>query len=273
LSAVRALPAALLVALLAGCAPRIALPGADAVTIFDRDIPINGAPLTIHLARPSSPDLGPLLLYATGDGGWRGKDRDLFRMLVATRRSVAGISAPQYLKHLNGESGTTTPRRLGRDYETIIAFARRALDVAPDRPVLLVGVSRGAGLAVVAAGQPGVQRQLAGVLAIALTREEEYVRWFGRLRAPRAGRRRVMLQVYEYLPLLGQVPVAVVQSTHDNYLPAADAQQLFGAETPWRMFRSIESRNHSFSDRRAAMYAAARSSLDWIEHAGDRQQR
>jgi hypothetical protein len=232
---------------------------------FDRSLTLNAHRLKLHFANGESDRKGPLVLYTTGDGGWVRKDLALYRQLVSWGYPIAGFSAPEYLDHLRGAAGTTTPGRLGRDYAQIIAFAETTLHVEPATPVVLIGVSRGAGLEVVAAGQPGVQEKLRGVLAIALTKEEEYVRWFGR-RVPliRRPRQRVMVEVYDYLPLLGSVPVAVVQSTRDQFLPAAAAAQLFGPDTPTRRFRAIEARNHSFAGARKLMYQGCREAFDWI---------
>ena len=74
-----------------------------------------------------------------------------------------------------------------------------------------------------------------------------------------------MVQVYDYLPRLGDLPIAVVQSTHDNYLPAADARTLFGPDTARRRFQAIDARNHSFAGARDDMYRAIAGSLDWID--------
>jgi hypothetical protein len=74
-----------------------------------------------------------------------------------------------------------------------------------------------------------------------------------------------MVEVYEYLPRLAGIPIAVIQSTHDNYLPAADARALFGPDTPHRWFQPIQARNHSFGGARPQMYQAMQRSLDWIQ--------
>ena len=92
-----------------------------------------------------------LVLYLTGDAGWRGKDKDVYTRLQQWGYAVAGVSAPDYLKSLPGEAGTTTPSRLAADFAHIIEVARDALALPGDLPVVLVGVSRGADLAVVAA--------------------------------------------------------------------------------------------------------------------------
>ena len=90
---------------------------------------------------------------------------------------------------------------------------------------MLVGVSRGAGLAVVAAGE--LHETITGVVAVALTQEEEYVRWDRHLPLTHDMHQPVMVDVYEYIAQLGNLPLAVVQSTHDQYLPAAKAREEF----------------------------------------------
>ena len=73
-----------------------------------------------------------------------------------------------------------------------------------------------------------------------------------------------MVDVYEYLPRLGDLPIAVIQSTRDNYLPAAAARALFGPDTARRRFHAINAGNHSFSGARSELYAAMRSALVWV---------
>ncbi len=237
---------------------------------YTRTITLYEHPLEVHFALPRNGvlPLRPLLVYATGDGGFRGNDKAVFEALASFGYPVAGFSSRNYLKNLAYVSETTTPQNLAADYERLIQFSEQMLDLPSTMPVVLVGVSRGAGLSVVAAGQRTVRANVTGVLAIALTKEEEYV-WHYRLRrgqfppgTPR--RERVMIETYEYLSRLSTLPVAVIQSTHDGYLPAADARQLFGPDTDTRRFHAVEARDHSFRGGRDELYVQARQSLDWI---------
>src|SRR5437868_7758666 len=133
-------------------------------------------PLQVRFAKPvGAESKRVLVLYATGDGGWKALDREIFSWISGLGYPVAGLSSRQYLKNMRSVSDTTTPRRLARDYEHVIQSAKETLGLPADVPTLLVGLSRGAGLAVVAAGVGEIQSELAGVLAIALTKEEEHV--------------------------------------------------------------------------------------------------
>ena len=215
--------------------------------VADRLVVVHEHPLRLHFAAGTTGPGHPLLVYATGDGGWHRKDLAAYRHLVAFGDPTVGFDAHDYVTHL-GPDDSTTPERLAEDYERIITAAKQALQLPDGDPVVLVGISRGAGLTVVAAAQPALRPSIAGVLAIALTKEEEYVN----------------VEVYQYLPRLAGMPVAVIQSTRDHYLPADAARALFGPDRPGRWFQAITARNHSFGGARDELYAAIGHSLRWI---------
>lgn len=252
-----------------GCVHRAAVPSPQKPIEFQRSITLYDHPLDLHLARPAHLQPGtPLLLYATGDGGWRGKDVETYRRMIRWGYPVAGFSAPSYLEHLGFVSGTTTPGRLARDYQRLIEFANATLSLPTGTRTILVGMSRGAGLAVVAAGRPELNAELAGVLAVALTKEEEYVRQyrvkFGKSPSDMPRREVVEFQTYEHLDRLRSLPLVVIQSTGDNYLPADAARGLFGPDTALRRLFAIQSRDHSFTDAREALFERMAGSLAWI---------
>jgi pimeloyl-ACP methyl ester carboxylesterase len=239
-------------------------------TVPDQFVTVNRHSLRLHFENADASPTQPLLVYATGDGGMHRKDLDTFRHLAAIGDPIVGFDARDYVKHL-GAAPTTTPERLAQDYTQIIEHARSALGVDVQRPVVLVGVSRGAGLAVVAAGQ--LCDAIAGVVAVALTGEEEYVRWYRHLPLPHEPHQAVMVDVYEYLAELGSLPVAVVQSTHDHYLAAAKARERFGPDTKYRWLQPIEAANHSFGGAREQMYEAIQQALKWVmEEKRDKRQ-
>jgi virulence protein VirJ len=252
----------------AGCRPpMMPLPAGGAS--LERQLVLNGHALRLHMYDPRASAGRPLLVYATGDGGWSGKDLSAYRALVRSGDPLVGFDAHDYVRHLGaGLAATTTPGRLAHDYQAIIAAAAAAMHLPADGPVVLVGVSRGAGLSVVAAGAPSLRPALRGVLAMGLTREEEYARWFRPIRPLERRRVPVMVELYDYLPRLGSLPVAVIQSTRDRYLPAAAAQTLFGPDTPSRRFITVEARNHSFAGARATLYEKMAAALEWIEAQG-----
>lgn len=228
---------------------------------LDTSVRLHDHSLAIHLsAGPKR--TGPLVVYATGDAGWWGKDKELFTALARWGYPAAGFSARDYVGHLGRNIDAERPLVLANDYAAIIAAAEAALTLPLDTRVILVGKSRGAGLAVAAAATPRLRAILDGLLAIGLTREEEYVR--RRLPGTPRNTPPVMLLTYDVLPALGAIPVAVIQSTGDQYVPAANARELFGPDTGVRRLRPIASPDHNFSGALPVLYAELTRSFQWI---------
>ena len=257
--------------LLSGCTCKVPVTAASGLVQLSERVNLYRRPLEIRLSKPASPTKnGVLVVYATGDGGWHGLGEEIYRWISAWDYPMAGFSSRGYLKNLSSvsDTATTTPRRLSRDFETIIDFAERALELPKETPIILVGVSRGAGLAVVAAGQGELKGRLAGVVAIALTKEEEHVVRYrtraGSSPAGSPGREMVEIKTYDYLPRLAGLPIMVIQSSNDGYLPAAKARTLFGPDTELGKLRAVPAKNHSFRGGCATLYKYTEDSLVWI---------
>lgn len=243
---------------LSACAPAVSRSRVRPVT-SETFVRLHDNDLTLHLTAPRAHARPILLVYATGDGGWWGKDRDVYRQLNEWGYAVVGFSAREYVHHLGKDA--LLPREVASDFDAIIRRAESSLGLPASTRAVLIGKSRGAGLAVAAAGAQTLRPQLAGVLAVGLTGEEEYVH---RRRGRSRGRQLVMLKTYSYLPQLGDIPVAVIQSTHDRYVPAQDARRLFGPDTPSRELVAIESTDHNFGGAIDRLYDEMERSLQWL---------
>ena len=219
-------------------------------------------PVSLHLARQAGTGAAPLVLYVTGDGGWRGADPLVFRALVQWGYPAAGMEARDYLDHLGDLERRATPRRLAADYASLIRHARRELSLGPNTGVILVGFSRGAGLAVLAAGQRALRPRLLGVVAMAMTDEEDELALDSSAEADAAPP--VVINPYRLLPAVDSLPVVVIQSTRDRYVTAAAARLLFGPNTSSRQLVVIDSEGHTFGGARDQLLESLRTSLQWI---------
>jgi pimeloyl-ACP methyl ester carboxylesterase len=253
-----------------GCTCRLSLP-ASAVVQRTLETPLPGRELDLCLVNPATPRPAPtLILYATGDGGWEGASKAVFRHLAERGYSVVGISSRAYLRNHKSESTFITPESLAGDLISIIDAAKRQMGLPAATPTILVGVSRGASLVAIAAAQESMRPRPAGVVAVALPRETDYVR-ARRRRVRAAARERVgrlkngQILAYASLKSAYDVPISVIQSTNDRYLPALEARSLFGADTDMRRFRAVAARSHGFRGGREAMLRELDGSLGWIE--------
>jgi dienelactone hydrolase len=255
---------------LGGCVmgpPR--LPDGAPATIRTERMSLGADTLDVELGAPRLADpTRPLILLVTGDGGWRPAERLLFEALARDGYEVAGLDAHAYLRHLRFKR--TASDEVASELAQVRAFAARSLGLPPETAFILAGFSRGAGLAVTAAEHGRLRGQLVGLLALALTGEEEYVYHRHRHRHARVrdGSESSLVDPYDSLALLGPLPVAVIQSTQDGYLPAAEARRRFGPDTPWRRFVALDAHNHSFHGARDEMTREAGRAIAWILSAG-----
>jgi len=149
----------------------------------------------------------------------------------------------------------------------MVERAQRALGLPSTVHVVLAGWSRGAAFSVLVGGEPAFRDELAGVIAIGLADGEDLtIDGDGDDSddgAATPGGRTWPFDTYQRVTHLTR-PCAVIQATHDNYFPAADARRRFGPDTPVRRFFEVEARNHRFSGGKAAFDEAVREALQWI---------
>jgi fermentation-respiration switch protein FrsA (DUF1100 family) len=224
--------------------------------------------LHVTYVRPTEPrHPGCWLVFVTGDGGWRGVSSLLFRHLALEGYALAGFSGREITGPLrrSGERvvRTVAAERLAR----VFTQARRGLGVSDTVPLIVVGFSRGATIVAFAAMHPEVRAGIAGAVPIALTREADYLRAADEenrspdIELDAKGR----IQIYSALRLLGEKPVAVIQSSNDRYVSAAEARELLGPDTPARRLFAVEAKNHRFRGGRDELLAALDEALAWIE--------
>ena len=216
--------------------------------------------ITVHLAGPATPGARPLVVYTTGDGGWPGDER-LFDRMMPWGAPMAGLSSVDYIESIDTAHRMIEPEVLAKDFQTVIDSAVQALKLPKDQPVVLVGFSRGAGLSVGAATVPEFRQRLQGIIAIALTADEAYV---SEPASVPAAANVKPLQTYGALRGLGSLKVAIIQSTRDDILSAAEARRRLGPDTMARRLRPIDASDHSFGGKLDELTAEMKASLDWM---------
>src|SRR5262249_18733588 len=141
------------------------------------------------------------------------------------------------------------------DVSSMERQAGRLLGVPDTTPVVFVGLSSGASMVVLAGAQPALQSRLAGRGAIALTREYDH----GAVPSSEPGQteysadERHRILTYPLIERMGAVPFAIIQSTSDSYVPAAESRRLMGPDTALRRLFEVDARNHSFHGAKPKM--------------------
>jgi predicted esterase len=257
--------APLLIALAcSACAGLESKPGMYTVT----KEPFKEGPRRIQMiyARPVQPKHQDyLVVFATGDGGWRSVSSDVFAHLAEQGFSIAGINSPEAIKPVKRAGERLSTAQTAQRLKDAFADAKHDLGLAESTPVIVVGFSRGATMVAFAALHPDIRDGIGGAIAIALTREADY------LRAPPAERTpniqvddKGRIQIYPALKFLGSTPVAVIQSTNDPYVPAAESRELLGPDTPTLRLYEVEASNHRFGGAHDKLIEDVDDAMRWI---------
>lgn len=259
--------AAACLTLLAGCAGSRLASKPGAYNVSEQPIGTAGHEIHVTYVRPvQSRHPGYLVVFATGDAGWWGASHELFEHLAEQGYTIAGFNAPEIVKPVERSGERVSTAQAAQGLGAAYARVKHDLGLADSTPIIVVGFSRGATMVAFTALHPELREGVGGAVAIALTREADY------LRAPEAERRPEIqvddqgrIQIYPALKLLGSTRLAVIQSTNDPYVPAAESRQLLGPDTPTLRLYEVEARNHGFGGARDKLLQDLDDALRWIE--------
>ncbi len=203
------------------------------------------------------------ILFAPGDGGHRGFAITIAEQLSALGYDVYALDTRHYLASFTGKT-PLTPTDVMADFHTLAA----KISSQADERITLAGWSTGAGLSVLAAADVN-KADYDGLLAISLGKTnirgwrciDNLATWFGK--TPHEA----TFQSEEFVPKIAPLPVFVIQSSRDEFIPNDEAEYLFVRTKRPKRFRLIHANNHSFAGNREAFFAAVRHGLQWITHS------
>ena len=215
-------------------------------------------------ANPRSPTF--LIIFASGDGGMHGVSKATYKHMADQGYYVGAYSSRQALKRVKSTGQFMSFPEAASSISRLMQEARRLLGLPESTPVVVSGISRGASMVVFAAGEPSLQPRICGAVAIALTRESDY------MNPPPPGERGSSIQLdkkgrillYPALARLGSIPIAVIESMHDSYVNAAESRRLMGPDTPTRRLYEVQADNHSFGGGREQLFRDLDEALSWI---------
>lgn len=220
---------------------------------------IRGRPQTLHLygARGGSP-----VIVSSGDGGWVHLGPQVAEFLAARGCFVVGVDVKAYLVSFTGEASTLKAEQVPGDYAALIDYAARG----DTRKPLLVGVSEGAALSVLAAADPSLQSRLAGVIGLGLGDVNE-LGWRWRdsiIYLTHATPREPTFSTRAVVDRVAPLPLAVIHSTGDEYVPLAEVRSVMDAARDPKRFWLVTASNHRFADNQAGLQARLIEAIAWI---------
>jgi len=220
---------------------------------------IRGHKQTLHIY--GSRDGDPVVL-SSGDGGWIHLAPHVAELLAQFGYRVIGIDARAYLSSFTSNAGTLQPSDVIADYGTLIKYASQD----GRRPPLLIGVSEGAGLSVLAGTGRQIKPLIDGVIGIGLGNMNELGwRWTDSAFYLTHGLpHEPLFSVLSLVDRLAPVPLALLHSLHDEYAPAADADRIIHAAAgPAKLWR-INASNHRFEGSTGEFDRRLLEAIEWV---------
>lgn len=208
---------------------------------------------------------GAPVIVSSGDGGWIHLAPHVAQMLAAKGFFVVGFDARAYLESFTDRTTALRVDDEPTDYKVLIDFASR--DSGPESPKpVLIGVSEGAGLSVLAATDPRNKSAIAGVIGLGLSDLTE-LGWRWRdmvIYLTHATPLEPTFSVKAVVDHVAPIPLAAIHSTRDEYIPLADVQELLErAREPKRLW-IIRAADHRFSDNLPEFDRALVEAITWI---------
>lgn len=239
----------------------IAWPMAGAETVTT--LTLRGKAQRLHVyGRPG----GQAVLVSSGDGGWMHLGPQVAEFLASRGYYVVGFDVKAYLASFTTGTATLDPAEEPGDYAALVRFA----GAGSDRKPILVGVSEGAGLSVLAATHPAARDLIAGVVALGLPDVTELGwRWKDSVIYLTHGTpNEPSFQTAAVIDRVSPLPLAAIHSTHDEFVPLETARQLVEKAREPRRFWEVRASDHRFSDNPAGFQASLLEALAWtVEHA------
>ena len=204
----------------------------------------------------------PPIVVSSGDGGWVHLAPHVAAALAARGYFVIGFDSKAYLESFTSARDTLHPGDVPGDFGALVSFASAG---ARQRPIL-AGVSEGAGLAVLAAGDPAVKRQIDGVLCLGLPDINELGwRWkddviyvtHGVPNEPTFSSASVIAKV-------APLPLADVHSSRDEFAPVAEIERVMQAASEPKRLWIVDAADHRFSDNARDCDRRLFEAIDWL---------
>jgi len=196
----------------------------------------------------------PLVLFISGEGGWRKFDELLVGFLSQAGYPVAGVDATKYFWDAQDDRAAAAG-----DFRSIASAASLAAGCRQDAPLILAGFSFGADLAPWLAGDGGWNRRLRGLVMIGPDETGSLQFRFTELLGFQPADH--IFPVAEALKSAAGIPILFVHGEKD---PSSAAPLLASRAGDPKKLLLVAGANHHFSGREEQLRKALLEGIEWI---------
>lgn len=205
---------------------------------------------------------GDPVIVSSGDGGWIHLGPHVAELLAATGFFVVGFDTRAYLESFTSGKRTLQPEQEPADFQVLADFAARG---SPRKPVL-IGVSEGAGLSVLAATDAQTRVRIAGVIGLGLPDLNELGwRWKDAIIYVTHGTpNEPTFSAAAIVAAVAPVPLAAIHSTKDEFVALQEIQRVMAAARDPKRLWMVKASDHRFSDNLADFDRSLFEAIAWI---------
>ncbi len=248
----------LTVALLAGAAAAGRAEAGDAAR--SEGFTLRGHALTLRLYGTRG---APSAIVTSGDGGWVHLGPDVARFLAAeglVRRRLRRQGLPV---ELHQRPKTLDPADVPTDYAALADYAAQGRAGAAR---CCSASRRGQASRCWRPAEPEVQRRIAGIVALGLPDKNE-LGWRFRdsmIYLTKKTPQEPLFSAREHVSRVSPVPLALVRSPRDEFVPAEESDAIWAAAREPRRLWAIDAADHRFSDKQPELRRALKEAIAWI---------
>jgi fermentation-respiration switch protein FrsA (DUF1100 family) len=206
---------------------------------------------------------GTPIVVSSGDGGWVHLAPHVAEFLSEKGFFVVGFDAKAYLESFTSGSSALRPQDEPSDYRALAEYAARG---STEKPIL-IGVSEGAGLSVLAATDPQTKPRIGGVIGLGLPDINELA-W--RLKdstiyITHSVPNEPTFSVAGIVEKVSPIPLAAIHSTQDEFVPLAEAQQILQKAAAPKKLWVVQASDHKFSSNIAEFNTRLLEAIQWVK--------
>lgn len=225
-------------------------------------VPVRGVSQDVYVYRGGASSAErPCVLFAPGDGGWRGFAITVGEQVATWGYDLYGLDTKRYLVSFTGKT-TLKETDVMTDIRTLADAVRGK------RRVALIGWSEGAGLMALAAAAPS-KEAYAGLITMGLG-DKNVLGWRfsdNLTYLTRKPPNEPTFSALSYIPKISPLRLVMLQSTKDEYVGGDEAKRMFRAATEPKRLVLVEAQNHRFEGAHPEFFRHLRAALEWTTEA------
>ncbi|MGE0129281.1 MAG: AcvB/VirJ family lysyl-phosphatidylglycerol hydrolase [Blastocatellales bacterium] len=225
-------------------------------------VAVRGQKQEIYYYPATGAKLNRKVLFAPGDGGWRGWAITIAQQMAGWGYDVYGLDTRTYLNGFTGGAGIKESDVMN-DFRQIAEWMIKG---ANER-VTLIGWSEGAGLGVLAAAGAENKQTFNGLITFGLG-DENVLGWTWKdnlTYVTKSKPNEPAFRASGYMAKIAPLPYLMLHSSKDEFVPFEEAKLLATAAREPKRISVIQANNHRFDGNVNEFYRQLREGLQWMK--------